>query len=262
MSRGLSQQQRLILGLAVAMSRHHYGAPRAHVPQRDPDWRIPVAFTATMPDVTTALATHIVRGVTIEHYKHSGFKTYTNGAFALTPATKAAKNSISRAITILMNRGLLVYRPNRRHEDCRMVEAGYLLTPTGLANGARHEIELPADIEHRLVALDWLVVRHRLGCGSWKYDKSIADAFEHPDLLALTEFRLAPTDTSASGKRCRGSDRGPRQQIEPARGQSVGDGAICAPPTDSSGGERDKCLRGSDREPNQHIAESELEAAR
>lgn len=261
MSRGLSQQQRLILGLAVAMSRHHYGSPKAHIPQTDPGWRIPVAFTANLPDVTTALATHIVHGVTIEHYKHSVAKTYTNGVFALTPETKSAKNSASRAITILMKRGLLVYRPHRRGESLQDFEWGYLLTPTGLESGRQHEINLPADINHRLVALGWLVVRRRLGCGAWGYDKAIPLTFRHPKVLALTEFGLAPTDTSASGKRCRGSSRGPRQQIDHAQVLSVDDGSIGASPTDNSDDERDKCLRGSDREPNQHIDHGERVSA-
>ncbi len=224
MSRGLSQQQRLILGLSVAMSRHHYGRPKAHIPHPDPDGRIPDAFSATLPDVTTALATHIVHGVPIEYYKHSRSKTYTNGAFALTPEARAAKNSTSRAITILMDRGLLVYRPQRRDESRREVECGYLLTPAGLEVGARHEIGLPADIDHRLVALDWLAVQHRLGCGGWGYDRSIPLTFKHPRLLVDAQILTGgdaqidqlPTLTSAPGKCLRGSDREPRQQIDDA----------------------------------------------
>ena len=117
MSRGLSQQQRLILGLAAAMSRHHYGEPMAHVPQADPGYRIPVAFTATLPDVTTALATHVVHGVPLECCRTYGTRTvFGGGAFTLTPETRARKNSASRAITALCNAGLLAYRPHRQNE--------------------------------------------------------------------------------------------------------------------------------------------------
>lgn len=208
MSRGLSQQQRLILGLAVAMSRHHYGSPKAHIPQADPGWRIPVGFTDSPPDVTAKVVAHFIHGIPIEYWKRYRTKmTGGEGALKLTPEARAAINSASRAIRGMYRSGLLCYRGYRAGEYSRQFTYGYLLTAAGLAIGRQYEIELPADIDHRLTAFKWINVE-TLGFTKWGRDKAIPLTFEHPNLLRL-----------------------------------------------------DKCLRGSDREPNQHIDHGERVSA-
>ena len=143
MSRGLSQQQLRILGLAVAVSRLRNGAPVTYVPRSHPEWRIPVV-TEGSADLTTPLAAHVLGGVGLRPRQGSNVYLET------TQAALNARSAISRAITSLMKRGLLAYRP-RDYPGPRDV-AGYVLTARGLAAGLPYELVVP-DLERRL----WLL---------------------------------------------------------------------------------------------------------
>lgn len=189
MSRGLSQQQRLILGLAVAMSRYHYGEPRAHVPQAVEGWRVPVGLTNDYPDVSPNLAAHFVHGIRIQYWKHYATMTTAGyGALQRTPEARAAINSASRAIQKLWHAGLLCYRGYRRGENMYHFAFGYLLTVAGMEIGKHYEVVLPADIGHRLIAFEWVGTEQR-GPGRWGYDKSIPLVFDAPKLLAKPQLR-------------------------------------------------------------------------
>lgn len=217
MSRGLSQQQRLILGLAVAMSRYHYGEPKAHIPQTLPNWRIPIALTESGPDVTANLCAHFIHGIRIEYWKaYCNKKTAGIGPMKLTPEARAAINSASRAINNLARKGLLCYRGYRQWT--RGFVYGYVLTAAGLDAGRQYEIESPANIEHRLVAFGWILDDR--GYSRWGSDESIPLTFEHPQLLARCKDGTAPTDTAASVSVGDVSGPARRQQIH--RGASVG----------------------------------------
>jgi len=180
MTRRLSQQQRLILGLAVAVSRHHYGEPKAHVPRPLPNWRMPVALTARPPDVTANLCAHFIHGVTVDYWKmYARSRVGGVGAMKRTPEAKAAISSASRALVSMERSGLLCYRGYRQW--ARGFVYGYLLTAAGLDIGRQYVIELPADIEHRLIAFGW--IRDAQGCSRWGRDDSIPLTFEHAKLL-------------------------------------------------------------------------------
>ena len=144
MSRGLSQRQLRVLGLAVTVSRLRNGAPVTYVPRLHPDWRVPVV-TEGWADLTTPLAAHVLGGVGLRP-KYGGSTVYLE----TTPAALNARSASSRAITSLMKRGLLAYRP-RDMPGSRDV-AGYVLTARGLAAGLPYELVVP-DLERRL----WLL---------------------------------------------------------------------------------------------------------
>lgn len=146
MSRGVSRQQQQILGLAAAVSRLHYGEPKAHTPIVRHGYRHPVAFE-TKRDVCTNLVAHVLGGVcwlpaTTLGTRHDTVKTEK------TPAARSAVSSIGRAITNLIKRELLTYSSWPRFE----YEWGVVLMPAGLAIGLSHELRV-AEIERRL----WLL---------------------------------------------------------------------------------------------------------
>jgi hypothetical protein len=74
----------------------------------------------------------------------------------MTPAALATRSSISRAITSLLNRGLLAYRPHRSgsgdYEQFGQIY-GYVLTAAGLSAGLPHEPNVP-DLALRLWLMD------------------------------------------------------------------------------------------------------------
>jgi hypothetical protein len=125
MSKGISTQQRQILGAAVAISRVRNGEPVARAPKWHPGFRVPVV-TGVWPDISTYTASHIVAGVGLHRRDrlHSRLET--------TPTALAIRSSISRAITSLLKRGMLAYRPhcpNNGDYERFGRTYGYVLTP-------------------------------------------------------------------------------------------------------------------------------------
>ena len=147
MSKGISTQQRQILGLAVAISRLRNGEPVARTPQPHPHFRIPIV-TGVWPDISTYIAAHIVGGVGLRRDgKYESILETTQTALT-------ARSSISRAISSLLKRGLVAYRPYVQGDYAKFGrEWGYALTSTGLAAGMPHEPVVP-DLALRLWLMD------------------------------------------------------------------------------------------------------------
>jgi len=178
MSRGLSRQQLQILGLATAVSRLRYGAPRAHKPQVIDGWRVPVVLAPY--DVHGALAAHVLGGArwlpdTVRGSTHSTVK------LEKTPAAVRARGAMSRVITTLEGRGLLAYgfaaSPFGGKAACDRGDYGSALTTAGLAIGLIHELRIP-DLERRL----WL----------WRIpaDKQVREEWNVLEPLDPPEFSL------------------------------------------------------------------------
>jgi hypothetical protein len=150
MSKGISTQQGQILGAAVAISRIRNGQPVARTPQPHEGFRVPVV-TGVWPDISTYIAAHIVGGVGLRR------KDRATSWLETTPAALATRSSISRAITSLLNRGLLAYRPHCSRSDGDYERFGrtygYVLTAAGLAAGLPHEPAVP-DLALRLWLMD------------------------------------------------------------------------------------------------------------
>jgi hypothetical protein len=141
MSRGLSQQQRQILGIATHVNRLTQdgtlavktGAPVPSYPQPSVDYR-------GVKDLQWPLAAHLLSGLpfvaadsTIE--KTNGVVQGAGAFFDLrVPAAKSDKASTLRAITSLVRTGHLCCAP--QDEPVRW---GYVLTEGGLALGQQYE---------------------------------------------------------------------------------------------------------------------------
>lgn len=149
MSKGISTQQRQILGAAVAVSRIRNGEPVARSPRWHPEFRVPVV-TGVWPDISTYTASHLVAGVGLRR------KDRWTSRLETTPTALAIRSSISRAITSLLKRGMLAYRPycsnNGDYEQFGRTY-GYVLTAAGLAAGLPHEPTVP-DLALRLWLMD------------------------------------------------------------------------------------------------------------
>jgi hypothetical protein len=102
MSKGISSQQQKILGAAVAISRLSNGQPIARIPQRHDGYRVPVV-ASVWQDISAYTASHLVAGVGLRR------KDRYTSQLETTPGALAARSSISRAITSLVNRELLAY---------------------------------------------------------------------------------------------------------------------------------------------------------
>ena len=154
MSRGLSRRQLRILGLAVAVSRLRNGMPMARSPVSHPDYRIPVV-TGVWADISPALAAHVLGGVGLRpraQCRHVWLET--------TPAALSIRSAMSRALSSLMKRGMLAYKPYRS-EDHRL-DHGYVLTASGLAAGLAHELIIP-DLDRRLWLLKYEGTKEQRG---------------------------------------------------------------------------------------------------
>lgn len=146
MSRGISTQQQQILGAAVAISRIRNGKPVARTPQRHPRFRVPVV-TGVWPDISTYTASHLVGRVCL-----CGRNCWLSRR-ETTPTALATRSSISRAITSLLKRGLLAYRPPNGDYEQFGGTWGYVLTTTGLSSGLPHKPDVP-DLALRLWLMD------------------------------------------------------------------------------------------------------------
>jgi hypothetical protein len=166
MSKGISTRQRQILGLAVAISRLRNGEPVARTPQPHPHFRVPVV-TGVWPDISTYVAAHIVGGVGLR--RDGRWKSLLE----TTPVALAARSSISRAISSLLKRGLLAYRPYYQGDYVKFGRThGYILTAAGLALGLSHEPTVP-DLALRL----------------WLMDDNYRKAWFHPPIPITQAYR-------------------------------------------------------------------------
>ena len=134
MGRGLSTEQRAILGLACAVNRATQGGElRVKTGKPVDGYRIPTIDWRGPPDLSLRLAMWAIGGYLPDPNTHE---------YRHTPQLKSLKSSLSRAMTRLVNRGLIVYT------DLPVDSHGYLLSPlghdyvlteAGIGAGADHE---------------------------------------------------------------------------------------------------------------------------
>jgi hypothetical protein len=151
MSRGLSVQQHYILGLAVTVSRHRHGKPRAWIAEPHPRWTVPVVVDGT-PDIDIRICTHVLGQVTLRHKPTPatlGWATQCGGWLETTPAALSVRASLSRAITSLRKRGQLAIAVTANGYDT----GGYCLTAQGLETGRTCQRSIP-DLGYRLDVLN------------------------------------------------------------------------------------------------------------
>jgi hypothetical protein len=102
MSRGLSEQQRRILGLGVRINRAVNGGqvvPIPGEPEKVPGYRCPLLCSPGLPEITARYVLHLLHGVPIAERLERG-----SGFFSHDAHTQSLKASVTRAITSLLNR--------------------------------------------------------------------------------------------------------------------------------------------------------------
>ncbi|HKR43811.1 MAG TPA: hypothetical protein VJU59_29750 [Paraburkholderia sp.] len=130
MGRGLSVEQRALLGLACAVNRETQdGNLRVKTGNPVEGYSVPTVAFSGPRDIRLNFALWAIGGFMPYEYGHSGDFQYRQ-----TPEYLSAKSSMSRALTRLVTRGLLVHTP-----WLYPLQAGYLLTGTGIEAGAAHE---------------------------------------------------------------------------------------------------------------------------
>jgi hypothetical protein len=164
-SRGLSDKQRHILGLAAAVSRLHNGEPIGHEPRQnsDPLWGgQPVVTGMVRPDITVGLVAHVLYGVGLR--RREGKFDKTKVWLETTPAALSARSSASHALTSLFKRGLVAFRGNVRAapDNEWRLGTGYVLSVAGLPTGLEYEWEIP-DLRTRVRYLQYSTQR----VGEW-----------------------------------------------------------------------------------------------
>jgi hypothetical protein len=184
MSKGISTQQRQILGLAVAVSRLRNGEPVPRTPQPHPHFRVPVV-TGVWPDVSAYIAAHIVGGVGLR--RDSKYEAILE----TTPAALSARSSVSRAISSLFDRGLVAYRPSQGYCQFGSRTWGYALTFAGLAAGLPHEPTIP-DLALRLWLMD-----HSYRKAWWNEPTQITQAYRQ---IGIDEASEAPRFLPSPGR--------------------------------------------------------------
>src|SRR4051794_21236049 len=113
MSRGLSRQQRAILGLGVRINRAvNLGevVPIDGEPEADAGWKPPVLYSPGLAEVALRYVMHLLHGVPIEDEGYRPRDTF----FAHNPRTLSLKASTARAVASLVDRGHLAIRPGLR----------------------------------------------------------------------------------------------------------------------------------------------------
>jgi hypothetical protein len=162
MSRGLSQQQRAILGLGVRINRAVNGGEVVPIPGEPvmyPHWSGPALCAPGLAEVTVRYVLHLLHKVPIKSVDEGP------GFFRYTARLRSLKASTTRAVTLLCKGGHLVFLPDRRNWPGREAperytdamtewlaalppgEAlalwwGYALTPKGIEEGLKHEAPL------------------------------------------------------------------------------------------------------------------------
>ena len=156
MSRGLSQRQNDILGLAAAVNRfNHGGIPVIHEPNARAWGGWPAVIGLVEPDVTLRLIAHLLYGVGLRRRPHRVVWLES------TPAAMSARSSAARALDSLHRRQLLVDRPSHKMHGgpaCAM-GSGFVLAQRALDIGLQHEREIP-DLPLRLALLAENYTRH------------------------------------------------------------------------------------------------------
>jgi hypothetical protein len=155
MSRGLSRKQLKLLGLAIAVSRLRNGVPLARSPVSHPDYRIPVV-TGVWADISTPLAAHVLGKVGLRpRWEIGGLQRVW---LETTPHALSVRSAMSRALSSLMNRRMLAYKPYRAAQP--HLDHGYVLTASGLAAGLTHELVVP-ELDRRLWLLKYKGTKER-----------------------------------------------------------------------------------------------------
>lgn len=131
MGRGISQQQKQILGLAYTVNKFTQGGI-ASVKGGDPvpNYKLPTVDYIGYKDLKTSLAIYALKNILPRNDIQAGI-------FRGTKQYKSAKASITRAMTRLMERGLLIYAPNANKATHRW---GYVLTQEGMEIGKDNEV--------------------------------------------------------------------------------------------------------------------------
>jgi hypothetical protein len=147
MSKGISRQQRRILGLAVALARRRH--PRGKLIAADP---------TDAPDITVAFAAVVVGGVAlVTQVRSSGEFRREVVCQDRSPAGLSARASIDHAFGSLVSRGLLApcepRRFNRASGRNPNHEGRYILTEAGIAAG----LALEEPITEAMRPILWLL---------------------------------------------------------------------------------------------------------
>jgi hypothetical protein len=151
MSRGLSQQQRQILGIAVHVNRHTQGGtPAVKTGAPLPNSRVPTVDYRGVKDLQWPLPAHLLKGLAFVEVdtkieKTNGVRQDAGNFFDLTvPQAQSAKASIVRAISRLQREGFLMLAPQGSP-----FRWGYVLTETGLQLGRQSEYPFPPPLIFR-----------------------------------------------------------------------------------------------------------------
>src|SRR4051794_23437021 len=110
MSRGLSTQQRAILGLGVRINRAVNGGevvPIPGEPVQPPGWDVPVLYSPGLAEVSARYVLHLLHDVPIKEGPYLSSDSHLEH----TPYTLSLKASVTRAISSLLKRGHIVLRP-------------------------------------------------------------------------------------------------------------------------------------------------------
>ena len=140
MGRGISQLQKDILGVAFTVNKHTQGYAAVKAGQPDTQYKCPTVDYDGMKDLKTSLVVYTVFGILPSKWDKHGYENI--GFFRGTPEYKRAKASASRAITRLIDRGLLIFAPKDNHTTG--AQWGYVLTAEGLAIAKDYEKPIPA----------------------------------------------------------------------------------------------------------------------
>lgn len=142
MGRGISEQQKQILGVAYHANRISQGEPKLKTGAPLPNYRVPTVDYNGGKDMLWPLAAHVLRGLPFTEYGQRTVERFSigrpvGGYFDLTgKEAKSVKAATIRAITSLEKRGLLIYAPVRTG-----LREGYVLTREGFDIAAENEIE-------------------------------------------------------------------------------------------------------------------------
>lgn len=134
MGRGLSPLQRDILGLAYTVNAYTQGGtPAVKTGDLDDRWKLPTIQYEGPPDIKPSLAIYAVKRIPPSTTAVAGF-------FHGTKEYKSAKAAVTRAITRLIGRGLMVHIP----DTGQLYRWGYVLTADGFDIAKCIEFSPPA----------------------------------------------------------------------------------------------------------------------
>jgi len=146
MSKGISRQQRQILGLAVALAR-----------RRNRKAKLVTADDTDEPDITVAFAAVVVGGVAlVPEVRSSGANGRAVVSQDRSPAGLSTRASIDRAFGSLVRRGLLTPCKPQRYNRLRNPnhEGRYILTEAGIAAGLPYEVPITEEMRRVFWLLD------------------------------------------------------------------------------------------------------------